>query len=232
MSFILDALRKSEHQRQRQAGPYVAQAPLGRSSARIPMVLLIVAVLLIVNLVVLVLFLLRDDTPVVVEAPAQPAAGPSPMAAAEPVPAQAPAMTAPELVMAPPAQPVQQVQAPPGVTYVPPPSREAPEPPPAYLLPEPESTAYEPAPQRANAAANETLPLPLSMLPPQATAGLPQLTLDLHVYSPDPTQRAVFINGRRYLEGDTLNEGADLVSISSEGAVLDYRGQRFLLPRP
>lgn len=230
MSFILDALRKSEHQRQRQAGPYVAQAPLGRSSARIPMVLLIVAVLLIVNLVVLVLFLLRDDTPVVVEAPAQPAAGSGPMAAAEPVPA--PATTAPELVMAPPAQPVQQVQAPPGVTYVPPPSREAPEPPPAYLLPEPESTAYEPAPQRANAAANETLPLPLSMLPPQATAGLPQLTLELHVYSPDPTQRAVFINGRRYLEGDTINEGAELVSISSEGAILNYRGQRFLLPRP
>ena len=76
------------------------------------------------------------------------------------------------------------------------------------------------------------MPLPLAMLPPQATAGLPQLTLELHVYSPDPTQRAVFINGRRYLEGETTLEGADVVSISSEGAVMNYRGQRFLLPRP
>lgn len=76
------------------------------------------------------------------------------------------------------------------------------------------------------------MPLPLAMLPPQATAGLPPLTLELHVYSPDPTQRAVFINGRRYLEGETTLEGADVVSISSEGAVMNYRGQRFLLPRP
>lgn len=212
MSFILDALRKSEHQRQRQAGPYVAQAPMGRRSTQAPMVLVIVAALLVVNLVVLILFLLRDDTPTVVEAPAQSAAPSVPTIAPQPEPT--PAMGAPEVAMAPPPQPVQQVQAPPGMSFDAPPLREAPEPPPASLLPEPET------------------PLPVAMLPPQATAGLPPLTLELHVYSPDPTQRAVFINGRRYLEGDTLNEGAELVSISSEGAVLSYRGQRFLLPRP
>lgn len=212
MSFILDALRKSEHQRQRQAGPYVAQAPLGRRSTQVPVVLLAVAVLLIVNLVVLVLFLVRDDTPTVVEAPAHSAAPSVPMIAPQPDPT--PAVGAPEVALMPPPQPVQQVQAPTGMTYDPPPLREAPEPPPAYLLPEPEA------------------PLPMAMLPPQATAGLPPLTLELHVYSPDPTQRAVFINGRRYLEGDTINEGADVMAISSEGAVMSYRGQRFLLPRP
>ncbi|MFZ9084980.1 MAG: general secretion pathway protein GspB [Steroidobacteraceae bacterium] len=230
MSFILDALRKSEHQRQRQAGPYVAQAPLGRRSTQTPMVLVIVAVLLVVNLVVLILFLLRDDTPTVVEAPAQDAMQSSP--AATPDAAPPPVASRPAVAMAPPPGPVQQVQAPAGVMYEAPPQREAPEPPPAYLLPEAEAPNYGPAPPQPSAPTAEALPLPLSMLPPQATAGLPPLVLELHVYSSDPTQRAVFINGRRYLEGDTINEGADLLAISSEGAVLNYRGQRFLLPRP
>lgn len=229
MSFILDALRKSEHQRQRQAGPYMAQAPLGRRATQAPMVLVIVAVLLVVNLIVLILFLLREDTPTVVEAPTQGAVPASPEVTRQAGPPLAAAQ--PEVVMAPPPEPVQQVQAPGGVIYEAPPPREAPEPPPAYLLPEAEAPSYA-APQGQAVSTSEALPLPLAMLPPQATAGLPPLTLELHVYSPDPTQRAVFINGRRYLEGDTINEGAELVSISSEGAILNYRGQRFLLPRP
>ena len=228
MSFILDALRKSEHQRQRQAGPYVAQTPLGRRSAQAPIVLMVVAVLLLVNLVVLVLFLLRDDTSTVVEAPVQPPSEAAPQTADESIPPGVGG--APESAMGPPTQPVQQVQAPPGVTYALPALREAPEPPPPYLLPEAETPA--PASTTVTAPRGEAMPLPLAMLPPQATAGLPPLTLELHVYSPDPTQRAVFINGRRYLEGETTLEGADVVSISSEGAVMNYRGQRFLLPRP
>ena len=71
----------------------------------------------------------------------------------------------------------------------------------------------------------------LDTLPPQATAGLPVLNPDLHIYSSDPAKRAVFINGRRYREGDPLPEGIEVVAITADGAVLRHRAQRFLLSR-
>jgi hypothetical protein len=41
----------------------------------------------------------------------------------------------------------------------------------------------------------------------------------------------VFINGRRYTQGDSIAEGPRVEEITQDGAVLNYRGQRFLLPR-
>jgi general secretion pathway protein B len=92
--------------------------------------------------------------------------------------------------------------------------------------PTPQVTYAEPPP-----AVGSNAPPRLDTLPAQATAGLPALNLDLHIYADDPAQRAAFINGRRYREGDTLPEGVEVRSITPEGAVLQYRGQRFLLSR-
>jgi Type II secretion system protein B len=39
----------------------------------------------------------------------------------------------------------------------------------------------------------------------------------------------VFINGRKYVEGDRLAEGPELLTIAPNGAVLRHLGQRFLL---
>jgi general secretion pathway protein B len=69
------------------------------------------------------------------------------------------------------------------------------------------------------------------MAPAPATAGLPELSIDLHIYADDPAKRAVFINGRRYQQGAVLAEGPTVEEITREGAILRYRGQRFLLPR-
>ncbi|MGH8135903.1 MAG: general secretion pathway protein GspB, partial [Steroidobacteraceae bacterium] len=74
-------------------------------------------------------------------------------------------------------------------------------------------------------------PLPIDDLPAQATAGLPELSVDLHIYADDPAKRAVFINGRRYQHGSVLAEGPTVEEITREGAVLSYHGRRFLLPR-
>jgi general secretion pathway protein B len=64
------------------------------------------------------------------------------------------------------------------------------------------------------------------------TLRVPELSLELHVYSDDPAGRFVIINGRRYREGATLNEGPVVESITAEGAVLDSQGTRFIvLPR-
>ena len=232
MSFILDALRKSEHERQRQAGPGIADIPVARAAPRVPVALIAVAALLAVNLGVLLYFMLRDETPEVLReapvtvAPVAPAASqpqPAPVAAIVP---PAPAIAAPEhrevrplTREAAPELPEEDAPAQPDPSLLPPAPGLVP---PAPSLPRPTLAGSR--------AGGESVPR-LDTLPAQATAGLPALNLDLHIYATDPGQRAAFINGRRYREGDTMPEGVEVSSITPDGAVLSYRGQRFLLPR-
>jgi general secretion pathway protein B len=68
-------------------------------------------------------------------------------------------------------------------------------------------------------------------LPAPVIAGLPQLNLELHVYSAEPAQRFVIINGQRLHEGAQLKEGLTVEQIVQEGAILNHQGTRFLLPR-
>jgi len=65
----------------------------------------------------------------------------------------------------------------------------------------------------------------------EAQTGLPPLSVDLHIFTEDPAKRAVFINGRRYTQGARIAEGPRVEEITREGAVLSWRGRRFLLPR-
>ncbi len=229
MSFILDALRKSEHERQRRAGPAVADMAVVPPRSATPWVLSIVGALLLVNLAAVAWFLLRDEAPAsgavvlpAVVAPADsgvaarpvesaaPAGGPSP--AVRPLVAEAlPAASLPAPDAMPPAAPD-----------------------PLLLPPAPRAAAQQPmiaSNLPVSPGATDAVPR-LDTLSPQATAGLPVLNLDLHIFASDPAQRAVFINGRRYREGDSLPEGVDVVAITTDGAVLRHRGQRFLLSRP
>lgn len=58
------------------------------------------------------------------------------------------------------------------------------------------------------------------------------LAMNAHVYSSTPGRGFVMINGSRYRVGERLSEGPTLVEILQDGALLDYRGQLFLLPVP
>jgi general secretion pathway protein B len=60
---------------------------------------------------------------------------------------------------------------------------------------------------------------------------LPELHLDVHVYATKPADRFVYINMRKYHEGNTLPEGPVIERIRRDGVVLSYRGLRFMLPR-
>ena len=60
---------------------------------------------------------------------------------------------------------------------------------------------------------------------------MPDLHLDIHVYSGQPAERFVFINMTKYKENATLNEGPVVKQITAEGVVLGYQGTDFLLPR-
>ena len=62
-------------------------------------------------------------------------------------------------------------------------------------------------------------------------SGLPDLHLDVHVYSTKPSERFAFINSRKYKEGDTLQEGPHIDRITPDAVELSYHGNRFQLSR-
>lgn len=218
MSFILDALRKSEIERQRQSGPSIAELPVAREDRRLPVALLAIGLLLAVNVGVLLFFLMRDaGAPAADEAPAAAAATPAVAASAPALPAATGAVptvvnTVEKAVSLPAQNPAEIATLPP----------DAPDP---TLLPD------TPVAARNAGVTYSEGPPPSAAGLTALTAGLPELTVDLHIFTDDPAKRAVFINGRRYTQGDTITEGPRVEEITRDGAVLNYRGQRFLLPR-
>ncbi|HEU5468504.1 MAG TPA: general secretion pathway protein GspB [Steroidobacteraceae bacterium] len=216
MSFILDALRKSEIERQRQSGPSMAEFPVAREDRRLPIALIAIGFLLAVNLAVVLFFMLRDPPAAAAKpaeaAPAAPApAASAPPAAVSPAPADSQGALQAEL------DPV--LQEPPAIYYddatLPP---DAPDP---TLLPD---NVPGPAVTYGNAPVENATSV-------AAATGLPELSIDLHVFTDNPAKRAVFINGRRYTQGAQIAEGPVVEEITREGAVLSWRGRRFTLPR-
>src|ERR1700730_18717801 len=99
MSFILDALKKSESDRQRQSGPALFEVKVAAPRTRLPLWAIAIAGLLAVNLAIVMWMLSRHPaTPLL--APAA-AAGPQTAAATKPahahasVPSRAPPAAAP-----------------------------------------------------------------------------------------------------------------------------------------
>ena len=63
MSFILDALKKSEIERQRQSMPGLMDAPTSLRRGRLPLWAIILAGLLAINIVVLIIVLMKNGAP-------------------------------------------------------------------------------------------------------------------------------------------------------------------------
>src|SRR5579872_331860 len=91
MSFILDALKKSEAERQRQAGPTLLEVRITRPRRRYPLWAIIVGALFGINVVVLTVVLLRKPPLATVTRLEQPASAPMPGVAAVAAPAATPA---------------------------------------------------------------------------------------------------------------------------------------------
>lgn len=67
---------------------------------------------------------------------------------------------------------------------------------------------------------------------------LPSLDVSMYVYHADPARRFLIIGGKRYPRSDAtgaritaIEDKVELVDIRADGAVLEFNGQRFLLPR-
>ncbi len=251
MSFILDALRKSEQQRGKGVLPTVLDVPATRAAtSRLPLVLGAVGALLAVNVVVLLVVLLRPAAPAREAGTLAPADTPAPAAAPAAAPAPRPAIgaapagaqpaavrglpTAAAVATTPLVRPLETEaeDAAPGSAIELPPLHAG-----ARVTRAPADDAATPTDAALGAAATRSAAggaagvRSLNELPPQATAGLPRLNIDLHVYGPDAAQRFVVLNGRRYHEGDRLQEGPTLERVTPDGVVLNHRGLRFMLPR-
>ena len=236
MSFILDALRKSEHERQRQTGPALVETPVAAPKPKSNVWATAAIALLVVNLVAIGLLLLYKsrEEPVVTTAgdAAQPArvdAAPTTTTAA-PAKQAAVTQTLPQPVAPPPMlRPAEEAPAAPGTRNPlegevssdgPPMDYES-----AALAAEP-----PPGPPAVVSTQRSTSNLPTAD-EFAARAGLPEMRLELHVYSTNPQQRFVFINGHKYQQGDSTQEGATVDEVTPDGVILNARGNRFLLPR-
>lgn len=221
MSFILDALRKSEAERQQQSGGEFSNVPTGSEAPRSTVWLWLLGGLLGINLAVLLGILLRPDVQAVRGSTTTPEAG-------VPAPETPPPSAIPDAMPSPARQGEQGF-----ADRV------------ASVRADRESDAPAAVPGAAAVAANTEFPdvvpdpapsvseqLPgIDELRLDGSLQLPDLHVDIHVYSDDPAERFVFINMAKHREGSTLAEGPAVRSITADGVVLEYRGRRFLLPR-
>lgn len=227
MSYILEALKKSELQRGIGRVPGISSEHEKPSRAVSGKWLGVVVVFLALNLVLLA-WLLWPDSGVdtgsqyvaeseqpepVIRQPAQVSAPP----AAAPSAVETPARRAAPDAVSPAAAPV--------VTE--------PEP-----LPDPVFEPSVPA-EPATGQAADVLPVEeaapdINSLPvwPQIPGHLFQqlkgnIRLDVHVYSDLPQDRFVLVNMQKYRAGDQLQEGPLLDEITLEGVVMSFQGQQF-----
>jgi general secretion pathway protein B len=87
--------------------------------------------------------------------------------------------------------------------------------------------------QAEQAQAEPELPPELKRLkemPPDYRNNFPSIRVDVHAYDEKPAKRFVMVNGRRYREGEVLIEGPRIVSIEEDGIVFNYRNADVLYP--
>jgi general secretion pathway protein B len=210
VSFILDALKKSENERQREIGPSFADVKSAARGSHLPKLWIAIGLLLLINVVALVVLLARREdsshAPAVItvapkvalpESSPRYAALPAPLAAAAPLPPAAA-----------PSTPVADEEAR------------------GPAAPEPRLDR----PQLSNFTDESGVPTMNDVIT-QGRATLPDLHLDMHVYAIAPEQRFVTINSHKLREGMQIEAGLRVEHITRDGVVLNYRGLRFLLPR-
>jgi len=204
MSFILDALKKSETERQEQTGAEFSNVPSSSGEPQSFKWLWILALLLLVNVIVLFGILLRED-----EAPDTP----TPVEQT-PVEQSQPASSSFEDRIA---EARQNQPAPDTKTAESSPSQ-------------PASTAPVEAPPQTVAQSGPRL-MTIDELRLNGTLQLPELHVDIHVYAVDPAERFVFINMKKHRENSQLDEGPVVAEITTDGVILKHQGSTFLLPR-
>ena len=210
MSFILDALKKSESERLRKDAPGFADVPDSPREQSTSHWIWIVAALIGINITVLVVIFMKPDA---VREPA--AVGTAAVSASVAPPTGSFAEIADEPRRAEP--PVTSIAAEP-VTRA---------------IIDIATQSADPAPPVARYGSPQVTEsyATFNNLRAQGVLQLPDMHLDIHVYSSEPEDRFVFVNMSKYKERATLDEGPVVREITPDGVILEYLGTGFLLPR-
>lgn len=229
MSFILDALRKSENERRMDSMPMVSRAPMSVPQRGLPIwAVVIIASLTAALIAVLATSWYQDDR----------------AAAPELVSGQSVTITAPVTTeVSADNNPTDEMASSAGEQLTRGdsgalvgagilPSRD--ESPNDTNSAVDDTTALEPGLSAAVALPREIPKLDVASLPSLSELradglAVASLDLQLHVASSNPTNRFVMINGKRYGENDRLAEGGTIVAIADAGVVIRVSGREFLL---
>jgi general secretion pathway protein B len=221
MSYILDALKKADHERSLGDVPDLEATHWGeRRRKRSYRWVWIVAALLLVNGVLLYLLLGREDSlipdaGVISESIETMPVTPVPRVEKTVLPASRDTVRPREPVYVPPvAPPVRRPSAAVRQRPVTPPS--------AAVEPTPGYTSATPPQPAAISDVPEWNDLSLEF-----RSGLSMPSIDVHVYSDDPGRRFILMDLQKYREGETLGNGAVLEEILPDSIQLYYQGSRF-----
>lgn len=233
MSLILDALRKADAERERGSVPSLHSQPVAPTSAGTPRRAtarpngLWIAVGVAIGLAGAATWVMLSS------------GAPQTSAAARPEPAS------PGTTSATPAPPVAAGAAPPAVTVAPvagattspgtvdrgdaqPVAAPAP-----WRQPEErkdvrtEAKSGTPAPPASSVATVEAPVVSREQLPPNIRSELPQFAIGGSIYSANPADRSLIVNGQLYREKDRLTQDLSLEEIKLKAAVFSFRGYRF-----
>lgn len=240
MSYILDALRRADSERERGGVPslHSRQVPAGiadaddadapaRSTGRLWWA---VAALSAALVAALAWVFVGRAVPTPVPAPVSVAMAPAPAPVLAPAPSPSPALATPAPT---PAPPMAQAPARAQPVAAPPPS---PEPAPAPARSAATAKAPKPAkpvapvtkPRRTAEPDEGDTPVPtVAELPDDVRRQLPQLAVSGASYSKNAASRMLILNGQVFREGDKVANDLVLEQIRLKSAVLSYKGQRY-----
>lgn len=224
MSYILDALRRADAEREQGAVPSLHSKPVppaladadeGEARGGVPLVgWATMAGSALVGAVLVWFFVGRSDAP---EPPSQPAvaAQPAPMVAA-PAPMATTAAPVPPPAIPPATTPINTLPSPP----TPAPMQRA--------APELRTASAKPATKASAPAVDENAVIPsMSELPDDVRRQLPQLSVSGATYSKTASSRMLILNGQIFHEGDKVANDLVLEQIRLKSAVLSFRGTRY-----
>jgi general secretion pathway protein B len=209
MSYILEALKKSDQQRQLGATPTLQAAQVTVPAPKRPLFIyygLLAAVLLGAGIMI---GWLRPWQPELPPPVTEPIAAKSPISISQQA-APAPLTAPPEMLGAmKPNNPALDSSGTPSAAA------------PIPDKPMPEKSAS------IAGVAQEQKAIPFDELPLQIQQEIPAMTVQLHSYSGNPSERLVYINSIRLREGESLMLGLRLEQITPDGMIFSYKGYRF-----
>ena len=224
MSYILDALRKADQERNLGEVPDLEAAHWGmRRHSRSRYWKWAVGSLLVFN-VLLVAFLVIDREP---DSVAQHPARQAPVEKTAPVPV--PVVPVPEAQTGTQLTETRRPRVPVRKPVVKAPAMQ-PEPVPAVVSPPPSQASAPVTPATPAATGEFSLP-EWSELSLEFRSRFRLPSIDVHVYAEDPGRRFIMADLKKYREGETLENGALLEKIHPGSIQLNYEGTRFRVDR-